>query len=108
MRAALWDFNRFSPGKTCQKRVLPNMQLLMRIDLSINASPRDGLIVTQHRSFLKPRESGTSPDPSLEHAVASAALAAYFKRACVYEYRVTSRVVGKPEVRAEQRVVQEG
>jgi hypothetical protein len=38
----------------------------MRIDLSINASPRDGLIVTQHRSFLKPRESGTSPDPSLD------------------------------------------
>ncbi len=48
----------------------------MRIDLSINASPRNGLIVTQHRSFLKPRESGTSLDPSLEHAVASAALAA--------------------------------
>jgi hypothetical protein len=48
----------------------------MRIDLSINASPRDGLIVTQHRSFLKPGESGTSTDPSLEHAVVSAALAA--------------------------------
>ncbi len=51
----------------------------MRIDLSINASPRDGLIVTQDRSFLKPRESrqsGTSNDPYFEHAAASAALAA--------------------------------
>jgi hypothetical protein len=27
----------------------------------MNASPQDGLIVRQHRSFLKPRESGTSP-----------------------------------------------
>ena len=35
----------------------------MLIDLSINASPQDGLILTQDRSFLKPRESGTSPDP---------------------------------------------
>jgi hypothetical protein len=55
-------------------------QLLMRIDLSLNASPWDASSY-QHRSFLKPRESGTSPDPSLEHAVASAALAAQFKRA---------------------------
>jgi hypothetical protein len=60
-------------------------QLLMRIDLSINASPRNGLIVTQHRSFLKPRESGTSLDPSLEHALASAALAASFKRPSRHE-----------------------
>jgi hypothetical protein len=57
----------------------------MRIDLSINASPRNGLIVTQHRSFLKPRESGTSLDPSLEHALASAALAASFKRPSRHE-----------------------
>ena len=48
----------------------------MLIDLSMNASPQDGLIVTQHPSFLKPRESGTFADPSLEHALASAALAA--------------------------------
>jgi hypothetical protein len=60
----------------------------MRIDLSINDSPRNGLIVTQHRSFLKPRESGksgTSLDPSLEHAVASAALTASFKRPSRHE-----------------------
>ncbi len=39
----------------------------------------DCLILTQDRSFLKPRESGqsgTSNDPYFEHAAASAALAA--------------------------------
>jgi hypothetical protein len=81
MWAVLWDFNRFTPGKPCQKRVLPKMPLLILIDLSMNASPQDRLIVTQNQSFLKPRESGASPDPSREQAVASAALAASFKRA---------------------------
>jgi len=47
----------------------------MRIDLSFNVAS-ECLIVTQHRSFLKPGEGGTSPAPSLEHAVASAARAA--------------------------------
>ncbi len=79
MRDSLWDFNRFSVGKPCQKRVLLKWQLLMLIDLNMNTSPQHGLIVTQDRSFLKPRESGqsgTSNDPYFEHAAASAALAA--------------------------------
>ena len=47
-------------------------QLLMGIDLSINAPPQ-----RNETPILPPApESGTSPDPSLEHAVASAALAA--------------------------------
>jgi hypothetical protein len=33
MRAVLWDFNRFTPGKPCQKRVLPKRQSLILIDL---------------------------------------------------------------------------
>jgi RNA-directed DNA polymerase len=49
------------------------MQLLILIDLSMNASPQDRLIVTQHQSLFKPRESGDSPDPSRDHAVASVA-----------------------------------
>src|SRR6266699_1582282 len=33
MRAVLWDFNRFMPGKPCQKQVLPKRQSLILIDL---------------------------------------------------------------------------
>src|ERR1019366_2049201 len=86
MRDSLWDFNRFSLGKPCQKRLLSKRQLLMLIDLNINPSPQDGFIVAQYRSFLKPRRSGrsgTSQIVSVEHAKASAALAASCKRPCV-------------------------
>ena len=54
----------------------------MLIDLKMNPSPQDGFIVAQNRSFLKPRRSGkseTSHTVALEHAKASAALAASFK-----------------------------
>ena len=54
----------------------------MLIDLNMNPSPQDGFIVAQDRSFLKPRwsgKSGTSQIFSVEHAKASAALAASFK-----------------------------
>jgi hypothetical protein len=54
----------------------------MLIDLNMNPSPQDDFIVAQDRSFLKPRwsgKSGTSKIVSLEHAKASAALAASFK-----------------------------
>src|SRR6266478_4735245 len=84
MRDSLWDFNRFSLGKPCQKRLLSKRQLLMLIDLNMNPSPQDGFIVAQDRSFLKPRrsgKSGTSQIVSFEHAKASAALAASCKRA---------------------------
>src|SRR5271157_2682320 len=84
MRDSLWDFNRFSLGKPCQKRLLSKRQLLILIDLNINPSPQDGFIVAQDRSFLKPRrsgKSGTSQIVSFEHAKASAALAASGKRA---------------------------
>jgi hypothetical protein len=56
----------------------------MPIDLNMNPSPQDDFIVAQDRSFLKPRwsgKSGTSQIVSLEHAKASAALAASFKSA---------------------------
>jgi hypothetical protein len=66
----------------------------------MNASPQDRLIVTQNQSFLKPRESGASPDPSREHAVASAALAASFKRA-------TRKLSSEPFPTALQRVPRE-
>lgn len=85
MRDSLWDFNRFSLGKPCQKRLLSKRQLLMLIDLNMNPSPQGGFIVAQDRSFLKPRrsgKSGTSQIVSFEHAKASAALAASCKRAC--------------------------
>ncbi len=75
-RCGRWDFNRFSPGKTCQKRVSPKKQLLMPIDLSMNAFPVSGLIVAQNRSFLKPCKPRNSHALSLEHAPASAAPAA--------------------------------
>jgi len=39
MRDSLWDFNRFSLGKPCQKRLLSKRQLLMLIDLNMNPSP---------------------------------------------------------------------
>jgi len=84
MRDSLWNFNRFSLGKPCQKRLLSKQQLLMLIDLNMNPSPQDGFIVAQDRSFLQPRwsgKSGTSQIVSLEHAKASAALAASFKSA---------------------------
>ena len=84
MRDSLWDFNRFSLGKPCQKRLLSKRQLLMLIDLNMNPSPQGGFIVAQDRSFLKPRrsgKSGTSQIVSFEHAKASAALAASCKRA---------------------------
>jgi len=58
------------------------MQLLILIDLNMNPSPPDDFIVAQDRSFLKPRrsgKSGASQIVSLEHAKASAALAASFK-----------------------------
>jgi len=45
MRVSLWDFNRFLPGKPCQKRISQKEQLWMLIDLSMHASPKDGLIV---------------------------------------------------------------
>src|SRR5208282_414904 len=83
-RDSLWNFNRFSLGKPCQKRLLSKMQLLILIDLNMNPSPQDDFIVAQDRSFLKPRwsgKSGTSQVVSLEHAKASAALAASFKSA---------------------------
>jgi hypothetical protein len=35
----------------------------MLIDVSMNASPMDGLIVTEDRFFLKPRESGSLEAP---------------------------------------------
>ena len=82
MRESLWDFNRFSLGKPCQKRLLSKRQLLILIDLNMNPSPQDGFIVAQDRSFLKPRrsgKSGTSHTVAFEHAKASAALAASFK-----------------------------
>ncbi len=82
MRDSLWDFNRFSLGKPCQKRLLSKRQLLMLIDLNMNPSPQDGFIVAQDRSFLKPRrsgKSGTCHTVAFEHAVASAALAASYK-----------------------------
>src|ERR1039458_10506947 len=60
MRDSLWDFNRFSLGKPCQKRLLSKRQLLMLIDLNMNPSPQGGFIVAQDRSFLKPRRSGKS------------------------------------------------
>ena len=88
MRDSLWDFNRFSLGKPCQKRLLSKRQLLMLIDLNMNPSPQGGFIVAQDRSFLKPRrsgKSGTSKIVSFEHAKASAALAASCKRACGYQ-----------------------
>ena len=78
MRGALWDFNRFSPGKPCQKRLLLKMWFLIFIHLSMKASPEGRLIVTQDPCFLEPRESAISHAPSFEHAVASAALAASF------------------------------
>jgi hypothetical protein len=56
----------------------------MLIDLNMNPSPQDDFIVAQDRSFLKPRwsgKSGTSKIVSLEHAKASAALAASFMSA---------------------------
>jgi hypothetical protein len=56
----------------------------MLIDLNMNPSPQDGFIVAQYRSFLKPRrsgKSGTSQIFSVEHAKASAPLAASCKRA---------------------------
>src|ERR1017187_2396535 len=84
MRDFLWDFNRFSLGKPCQKRLLSKRQFLMLIDLNMNPSRQDGFIVAQGRSFLKPRrsgKSGTSQIVSFEHAKASAALAASCKRA---------------------------
>ena len=52
-----------------------------------------GFIVPQDRSFLKPRrsgKSGTSQIVSFEHAKASAALAASFKRACGKSRLVTA------------------
>jgi hypothetical protein len=52
MRDSLWDFNRFSLGKPCQKRLLSKMQLLMLIDLNMNPSPQGGFIVAEDRSFL--------------------------------------------------------
>jgi hypothetical protein len=79
MRDSLWDFNRFSLGKPCQKRLLSKGKLLMLIERNMNPSSQDDLIVTQDRSFLKPRWSGksrTSNDLYFEHAAASAALAA--------------------------------
>ena len=82
MRESLWDFNRFSLGKPCQKRLLSKRQLLILIDLNMNPSPQDGFMVAQDRSFLKPRrsgKSGTSHTVAFEHAKASAALAASFK-----------------------------
>jgi hypothetical protein len=68
----------------------------MLIDLNMNPSPQDGFIVAQYRSFLKPRrseKSGTSQIVSVEHAKASAALAASCKRAYVHEGS-TSRSLG--------------
>jgi hypothetical protein len=62
----------------------------MLIDLNMNPSPQDSFIVAQDRAFLKPRrygKSGTSQIVSVEHAKASAALVASFKRACVQEWR---------------------
>jgi hypothetical protein len=35
----------------------------MLIDVSMNASPKDGLIVTEDRFFLKPGESGSLEAP---------------------------------------------
>jgi|SRR5208283_3886147 len=80
MRDSLWNFNRFSLGKPCQKRILSKRQLLRLIDLNMNPSPQDGFIVAQDRSFLKPRwsgKSGTSQIVSFEHAKASAALSGF-------------------------------
>jgi hypothetical protein len=79
IRDSRWDFNRFSLGKPCQKRLLSKMQLLMLIELNMHPSPQDDLIVAQDRSFLKPHWSGkstTSNDLYFEHGAASAALAA--------------------------------
>jgi len=56
----------------------------MLIDINMNPSRQNVLIVAQDRSFLKPRpsgKSGTSQILSSEHAKASAALAASCKRA---------------------------
>jgi len=65
MRGALWDFNRFLPGKPCQKRLLLKMWFLIFIRLSMKASPEGRLIVTQDPCFLKPRESAISHAPLL-------------------------------------------
>jgi hypothetical protein len=61
----------------------------------MNASPQDGLIVTQQPSFLKPRESGTSPNP-LTRARGSVRRASGSVQTGLLGSR--GRMVGKPEV----------
>jgi len=69
----------------------------MLIDLNLNPSPQDGLILAQDRCFLKPPRSGeygTSQIVPFEHAKASAALAASCKRANRELCRARSRLSG--------------
>ena len=51
-------FQSIFARKALPKRVLPKRKFLTLIDLYMDASPQDRLIVAQHPSFLKPRESG--------------------------------------------------
>jgi len=111
MRDSLWNFNRFSLGKPCQKRILSKRQLSRLIDLNMNPSPQDGFIVAQDRSFLKPQwsgKSGTSRIVSFEHAKASAALAALFKsaygRSNIRDNRITNSGMSTKTIRCANGV----
>jgi hypothetical protein len=49
--AYLWDFNRFSPGKPCQKRDSAKKQLLMVIDLATGCAPQSSVFAMVRIGF---------------------------------------------------------
>ena len=75
------EFQSIFAWKALPEAAFVKKAVVMLIDLNMNPSPQNDFIVAQDRSFLKPRwsgKSGTSQIVSLEHAKASAALAASF------------------------------
>ena len=75
-RSYLWNFNRFSPGKPCQKLDSETRQLLMVIDVGMAAWFATRLIVTRGPIILQARNPLNPREACIGHAVASAARAA--------------------------------
>jgi hypothetical protein len=72
----LWKFNRFSPGKHCQKRDSAKTLLLMFIDVVVRAFI--WIIVARGGLLFKTRVQTTISNACISHAQASAARAASF------------------------------
>src|SRR6202022_4479168 len=76
----LWKFNRFSPGKHCQKRDSAKTLLLMLIDVVVLAFI--WIIVARAGLLFKTTVQTTVSNACISHALAPAARAPCFCRAC--------------------------